>query len=691
MKVKRFIIVYLLFTCYFGVTQDMKEGFSYLENGKYQQAELFFETILKDYPSNKTARLCYGRAVGLNGNSDKAVTIFKKLLEAYPTDYEIKLNYAESLLWNNKFSSAKEYYKDLVAEDSTSFPALLGYANTFSNLKEYNKALTYVDKALVVSPGNNNALLSKKYIRFGLANNKIQTQDYKEAEDILLENLNDFEDDTETLQNLANLYLISEQNNKAQQTFERIGKNPNAILISLNGISLTNHINEKDKEALNVSTKAMDLIDVKTITSLKEQTIERYIQALIWNRKFKEAEKEINKLTTKNETSANWVLALQATLNIYKNDFKKSIHKYDLLLENDSTSFDGNLGKANASKAMGDFKNAYVYADKTLHFYKNQKDALFFIKNLDRTFTPFVNTKASYSFDNGNNEAYSYSINSELPISLKFKLLGNYNYRTNSNNISDISAKSNNFSLGFSYQLLNNLTFTGDAGVFASESDANNYTQFLTNLSFNFKPFKLQNLDFGYKREMQNFNTELQDREIIQDNFFVNYSLNTNFNLGLFSQYFYTTQNDNNTRNLLFASLYYNILQKPSLKAGVNYQNISFKNQVPTIYFSPERFNAAEIFMNIIKDEVTIDGKGWFYELTAATGFQYIEDQNKQNTYRFQGKLGYKLSNRSIINLFAAHSNIASTIATGFTFTEMGIQFKYYILKKPIFETSKMF
>ena len=691
MKVKRFIIVYLLFTCYFGVTQDMKEGFSYLENGKYQQAELFFETILKDYPSNKTARLCYGRAVGLNGNSDKAVTIFKKLLEAYPTDYEIKLNYAESLLWNKKFSSAKEYYKDLVAEDSTSFPALLGYANTFSNLKEYNEALTYVNKALVVSPGNNNALLSKKYIRFGLANNKIQTQDYKEAEDILLENLNDFENDTETLQNLANLYLISEQNNKAQQTFERIGKNPNAILISLNGISLTNHINEKDKEALNVSIKAVDIIDAKTITSLKEQTIERYIQALIWNRKFKEAEKEINKLTTKNETSANWVLALQATLNIYKNDFKKSILKYDILLKNDSTSFDGNLGKANVSKAMGDFKDAYLYADKTLLYHKNQKDALFFIKNLDRTFTPFINTKASYSFDNGNNEAYSYSINSEFPLSLKFKLLGNYNYRTNSNSISDINAKSNNFSLGFSYQLLHNLTFTGDAGVFTSESDANNYTQFLTNLSFNFKPFKLQNLDFGYKREMQNFNTELQNREIIQDNFFVNYSLNTNFNLGLFSQYFYTTQNDSNTRNLLFASLYYNILQKPSLKAGVNYQNISFKNQVPTIYFSPERFNAAEIFMNIIKDEVTIDGKGWFYELTAATGFQYIEDQNKQNTYRFQGKLGYKLSNRSILNLFATHSNIASTIATGFTFTEMGIQFKYYFLKKPIFETSKMF
>ncbi|MFY7671052.1 tetratricopeptide repeat protein [Tenacibaculum sp. MEBiC06402] len=691
MKIKRFILFYLLLSSYFGFTQDMKKGFSLLETGKYEQAERFFEAILKDYPTNKTARLCYGRAVGLNGNSEKAITIFKNLLEKYPSDYEIKLNYAESLLWNKNFSTAKDYYIKLVEENSQSFPALLGYANTLSNLKEYNKALDFVNKALKVSPGNNNALISKKYIRFGLANNKIQNQKYLDAENILMENLNDFDNDTETLQNLANLYLISEQNDKAQKAFEQIGENPNNILISLNGISLTNHINENDEEALKISSKAVNLINNKTVTSLKEQTKERYIQALIWNTKFKDAEKEINQLLEKNETPANWILALRATLNIYKSDFKKSIKNYNLILQKDSTSFDGNLGNANAFKAIGDYKNAYKYADKTLLFYKNQKDAIFFIKSLDRTFTPFVNTRASYSFDNGNNEAYSYSINSEFPLSLKFKLLGSYNYRTNSNSVNDINASSNNFSFGFSYHLLNNLTFTGDAGIFASQSDANNYTQFLTNLSFNFKPFKLQNLDFGYKREMQNFNTELQDREIIQDNFFVNYSLNTNFNLGFFSQYFYTTQNDENTRNLLFASLYYSILRKPSLKAGLNYQNISFKNQVPTIYFSPERFNAVEIFMNIIKDDATIKNKGWFYELTAATGFQYIEDQNKQNTYRFQGKLGYKISERSLLNLFGTHSNIASTIATGFTFTEIGIQFKYYFLKKPIFATSKMF
>ncbi|NNK72572.1 MAG: hypothetical protein HKO94_05220, partial [Flavobacteriaceae bacterium] len=37
--------------------QNMQQGFNYLETGNYSQAESFFKTILKEYPSNKTARL----------------------------------------------------------------------------------------------------------------------------------------------------------------------------------------------------------------------------------------------------------------------------------------------------------------------------------------------------------------------------------------------------------------------------------------------------------------------------------------------------------------------------------------------------------------------------------------------------------------------------------------------------------
>jgi hypothetical protein len=178
----------------------------------------------------------------------------------------------------------------------------------------------------------------------------------------------------------------------------------------------------------------------------------------------------------------------------------------------------------------------------------------------------------------------------------------------------------------------------------------------------------------------------LLGREIVQNNFLVNYNVNTNFKLGWFTQYYFTSQNDDNTRNLLFTSLYYTILEKPSLKAGFNYQNISFKNQVPTIYFSPSRFNAVEVFFTLIKEEAITKNKEWFYDLTAGIGYQFIEDEKRQSTYRVQGKLGYKFSSRSFLNVYGTKSNIASTTAAGFTFTEVGVLFKYYLFSKPLYK-----
>ncbi len=685
MRLKYFSIIILFFLSFNIISQEMKEGFNYLETGNYKDAETFFKEVLKEYPANKIARLCYGRAIGLSGKTKKAVQLFTNLLQDYPSDFEVKLNYAESLLWNKNYPQAKVYYQTLLKEDNKSFAALLGYANTLSNLKEFKDALINVNKALAVLPGDPNALISKKYVRLGLANKKIQSKEYDISEKILQENLETFKDDKETLLNLANLYLMSNQISKAKVTYEMIGENPKNRLISLNGISLAYHLNHHDKMALNFSEKAFKSIDKNTSKTLKNETIERYIQALIWNKKYSLAEREIKKLLDNNKDSDSWMLSLRATLNIYKSDFKKSLKDYNLILEKDSFSFDGNLGKANVLKASGYYDNAYNSAKKTLAFYKNQKDAMNFIKQLDLSFTPTVETKASYSFDNANNEANAYNINTEIPFSTKFKILANYNFRNTSNNVTNLKAKTNNLLVGVSYQLLNNLILKGSLGFIASNSDTNKYNQLLTDISLKMKPFKLQNLELGYKRDIQNFNAALLDKEIVQNNLILNYSVNTNFNLGWYTQYYHTFQNDKNKRNLFFTSLYYNISEKPSIKGGINYQNISFKNQVPAIYFSPSKFNAVEVFINIIKDKATAKNKEWFYGLTAAAGFQFIEDQKKQNIYRIQGKFGYKFSERSLINIYGTQSNIASATAAGFTFTELGLRFKWLIDKKPLF------
>ena len=680
MKIKSYFLLFFISSSLLVFSQDMQEGFTYLETGEYQQAETFFQIILKEHPDNKTARLCYGRAIGLNGNTEQANTLFTNLLADYPSDFEVKLNYGESLLWNNNFPEAKTYFKGLVAEDPKSFPALLSYANTLSNLKEYEGALLYVNKALAVLPGNPNALNSKKYMYLGYAYQKQQAQQYDEAEVLLKENLTLFNNDKDTLLNLANLYLISDQLDKARDTYNLLAENPDNTITALNGLALVSHLNGNEKDALSISNQAFESLDGDTNPKLVQSTTERQIQALIWNKKYKTANTLIaNLIVTK--PNENWILALRATLNTYKGDFKKSLKDYNAILVNDNNSFDGNLGKANAQKASGLYNDAYNAANKTLNIFKNQKDAVNFINILDKQFTPYVETLTAYSFDNGNNEAITSTINVTVPLSTKFHVNGVYSYRDSKNTVTNNEAQANNVLLGVAYLLHPKVGVRTHLGITDIKAKTTNYTQFLTDIVFNIKPYKLQTLDVGFKREWQDFNADLLSREIVQNTVYANYNVNTNFNLGWYTQYNYTWQNDNNQKHLLFTSLYYNLFDKPLLKTGLNYQYITFKDQVPTIYFSPEKFNVVEVFVDLVKNQ---NGK-WFYNLNLATGLQFIEDQEKQSTYRFQGKLGYNISNRFTANLYGLHSNIASATAAGFIFTEVGFRLKWDLFKKPLF------
>ncbi|NHN26612.1 tetratricopeptide repeat protein [Flavobacterium jejuense] len=678
-----FIFLFFTSTIY---AQDMQEGFTYLEKGDFAKAETFFASILKEYPDNKTARLCYARAIGLNESPKKALEVFIQLKKEYPEDLEIKLNYAESLLWNKKYNDAKTYYTILVAENPTNFVAHLGFANTLSNLKEYENALLYVNKALNLSPENNGALVSRKYIKLGFANQKVNAKAYDEAEKLYDEILTDFPNDKETLLNKANLYLISKQIEKGKEVYQLLApENPN---IALNGLSLLAHLNEKETEALNLATESLEKSKLITDETTIKQTKERYVQALIWNRKYDLAEENIDSLLEK-YPNENWVLALSATLAIYKSDFKQSIADYSNILKNDSKSFDGNLGIANAYYASGEIDKAYEAVYTTLDIFQNQNDAANFLKKLNAEHTPVLEEKVSYSFDNGDNTAYASLTKVTIPTATKWSFNTSYQYRKTDNKVTLANATTNDFTLGTTYKFHPKVSFTLNAGISNAKAVTNSYNQLLVHTYFKMKPLKLQDLEVGYKREMQNFNSDLIDKQIVSNNFYANYNISTNIKLGWFTQYFYTTQSDSNTRNLLFTSLYYNFLSKPVLKGGINYQFIAFKNQVPTDYFSPEKFNAVELFVDFLKDENIATVKSVFYNVNAATGFQYIEDNDKQWTYRVQAKLGYKFSDRLLANIYGLRSNIASATAAGFTYNEFGVRLKWLLLSKPIFKTKK--
>lgn len=683
---KKVFLCFFVFTGIVGFSQHMQEGFNALETGKYEKAMLFFENILSEYPDNKTAQLCYGRALGLTGNPKKAIGIFTGLRQQYPSDFEIKLNYAESLLWDKQYEKAAVFYERLVTEDITSFPAILGYANTLSNLKKYPEALKYVNKSLQIQEGNRNALTSRKYIRLGYAYQLTQNKAYKDALTLLDANLKDFPNDRDTQLNKANIFLITNALDKAEKVYHSLNASSIDSIIALNGLSLVAHKIFKNKEALKISTMAKAIVEKYTEKKyLYLATQERYIQALLWNRKYKPAASEINILTQKYPNNAK-VKSLKATHGMYTSSFNESIKKYAAILKKEPNSFDGNLGIANAYRAIGNDMKSYTYILKTLRYYNQQPDAEKLLKTVKKTHTPWVQHKTAFSFDNGNNESISTSLSANIPISTKVSFNANYTYRNTENSTFKIDATTNDFSFGTLYKFNGKLSLSSKIGVNTSNAVTTDYSQWTGELKLQTKPFKLQNLNIGYQRQLQNFNADLIDREIVMNTLFLNYTLNTNFNLGWYTQYIFTDQTDNNTRNLLFTSLYYKIVHRPIVKAGLNYQTISFKNQVSSIYFSPKKFHVVEIFAELINEQI----KNWTYKLNTATGLQYAERDPSSQTFRIEGKLGYIFYDRFLANTYVLHSTIASATAAGFKYTELGFQLKWYFMKSPLFNKKIM-
>ncbi len=681
-SMQKFILIIALLFCQLLLSQadDMTKGFKLLEKGDFELAESFFKAYLVEYPDNKTAKLCYGRAVGLSGEPEKANSMFKSLLVDYPGDFEIQINYNESFLWDKKFIEAEPLYKELVLENPENFGAVLGYANTLSNLKKYSKALEMVNRAIALQPENESAKVSRKYMKLGYANSYVNNQEYQKGINYLNEIFEDFPEDKDALLNLANVYLIIKDTEKAKDTYIRLATSPKDSITALNGIALAEHIGENDKEALRVAIQAKEKVNTIDDTKLKEQTYDRYVQALIWNNKYGKAKEEITVLEEL-YPEKNWFAALKATRGMYTADFKTSLANYDAILARDSASFDGNLGKANALFASDKIIPAYEAAFQTLKIFDKQKDAQGFIEKLNIQFTPSVEEHIAYTFDNGNNVAYSSNTSFNVPITTRLLTTLSYQYRNTENSVTLNKAQSHVLLGGISYKLMPKTNLKAIIGINNSSFTDVSYTQPVFDIKLQTQPFRLQSLDLGYQREVQSFNAELIEREIVMNHFGLNYNLGTNFKLGWYTQLMHTRQTDDNIRNLLFTSLYYNVFKKPAFKVGLNFQYITFKDQLPTIYFSPETYQAFELFGDLrgkFSDKTT-------YMLSAASGLQKVEEDDQTVIFRAEVGVKHQFNKRWNAEIYGKYSNIASATAAGFEFTEIGLKVKWLFLKEPFY------
>lgn len=676
---KSIIILFLIVLTKNSFSQDeLKPGFAMLEKGAFAEGADFFKHYLVTRDStNKTALLCYGRGTGLAGNTKEAKQIFEKLLRKNPNDFEVSLNAAEAYMWGKEYDQAKNYYEKLLAKKPNDFVATLGYANALASVGDYKNALRYSNYALKIQPDNQGAKVSRKYANLAVADQYSKNQEYSQALSLLENIFKDFKNDQDALFAKAQLKIATQKLSDAEVIYKTLLKNSLSHTDAYLGLSYLAFLQKNLKQTLTYADLAINASIEEPEKKLKAQLGK--VTAMGWNEQFTEAFNLLAQLDKQYPNSAD-ILLKKASLMIWNKEYAKSVSLFGEALKKVQGSFDGNLGMADALFAQELDDKSREYVQKTLGYYPNQKDANYFLSKIKLRHAPSITTHDFLMSDKGGNSSTNYQLDFGIDLATRVRLLVGYKSRIAENSLENKKARSDFYSLGMRWRIKPMWLMNAKVSQVQLQSqNSNGNSHVLVDFSNEFNLTKQQTLELKYQSDVQNFTAGLIEKNLTFQNLIAVYNLNTAFKVGVYSQYYHTISSDGNVRDLLFASLYYNLKATPVIKFGFNFNTMSFHNQVASDYFSPAKFNSYELFGLV--ENLQVPNQKLLYQASLAGGFQKIETQSFQSTYRVGLALGYRPFKNLEGYLYTLQSNSATSSVVGYTYSETGIKAKYILMK----------
>ncbi len=675
---RRITIILLLSIFNFASSQEnLKTGFTYLEEGAFSQAEIFFSKILDKEPDNFTAKICYGRAIGLNGNPSLALTHFEQMRVAHPENLEVSLNYAEALLWNRQFSDAKIFYEELLKKHPENSTLLLGYANTLSNLKMYDKAKIYIDKALQQDPENKGFLQSLKYIHLGGAYQYFLAKEYDTALEWLTAIESEFPDDIEVWESRFQNYVAQNDWKNAQLSLSKIPENTdNGQAIKYLNQSLLAHLQHRESQSLQYAQFAYSTNDTLLDKNLKNRINERFIQALIWNKKFIRAKNAID--LHRKDLPASILLQLQTQYHTYRGEFDRVIEKSNQLLALDSTSYVGHMSLYNAQFGNKNFEESSLKLKEIETYFPNDVHIVKSKEKLYKLQAPLWETTLFVTEDSGDNLSYNAQSYIRFPLNFKWELKAQIGHRS-TEDFNGLQSQNTDVGIGANWKFSPKWKWSNDLLWYQSNGEGDTHREVLwkSELQFDFMPRSF--ISIGSQKTPENFNSALSNLDLNSTHFYTQMNLMSASRIGLFAQYYYTTYSDQNQRNLGYASLYYTFGNRPIWKMGLNFQHISFSEQNPLEYFSPSTYSLWEGMMVVESPKWEDKKSQWIYLATIALGQQKIEQNQSQLSQRYRLELGYQFNTKIQIKAYGGYNTTSSGTASGFALTDAGLNFQIYL------------
>lgn len=669
MRIISSFIIYILALSFIVAQVDYSAGFKLLEEGKFSEAESFFKPYYLDTPEEKTVLICYGRALGLSSDPDGAVQIFKSGLDRYEDDLEINLNLAEAYMWSKNTSLAIVLYRKLVDQNKANFTARLGYANALNENGQAEQALSQVNIALGIEKDNPSALNSKKYILLALVE-RFKMDGNINAASAYIDTLSYiFGDDDPILISKASLELMKDNPRIAKRFYKKISDANR--LESLKGISYAQSLQGRNWKAVKQAYRLFN-------DSIYNQNLNPDYNIFLINNlasagKLRDALDWYDGLDG-DSFSDNKLDYVMPRLNVWEGYYEEGLSEYEELDSVHNMTYVSLMGQMEAYWAQKKYKKAISILDEASFVFPNKNFEIKRVEDkINNQRAAYLNTVGKYSWDIADDASYTTLLHYGFK---KSKLLepfihAKYRYLINSvDRFTDLFSANTGSLIRFGNVVAMQLSGGISISQFTIDSADNEYL-FNYEFGFHVTPNKYNKFIALANNGFQDYNFSLVNRALVMNNYSLTYSFNKKRYPGVYLNMMRSVQSDRNIRDLFYGSIYYTAMYNPEIKFGINANLFGFRFDQSNAYFSPSAYFLTEIFFQI--RNIDNHRAKFLFHVMLASGRQTIDDEDRQNTYRLDTRLGYRISEHFDVLLSYEYSNSAQTTAAGFSFSQVGI------------------
>lgn len=200
---------------------------------------------------------------------------------------------------------------------------------------------------------------------------------------------------------------------------------------------------------------------------------------------------------------------------------------------------------------------------------------------------------------------------------------------------------------------------------FIQPTGSKNFVGLTGKQTIQYQPNDRRMFGLSYTTDILNYTASLFQKNIRSNNIGYVTHLMMSGKTGFYSQGNLGFLTDKNQQTQFFGSLYHLFRTEPTLKAGLNFSALHYKNNTIKTYFSPDQYLSTEIFADYSTALPTLSK--FYLQFQGAAGLQKIEKQNWDPAFRLQAELGLHLKHLETALKYQT-SNVASGTGTGYSF-----------------------